>query len=207
MLFNSISQENRNFLALQMAHKDLLEEGHVNEKIKSSSVNEEIKSNNTGFNWGYCIYRRNTVFQTIGNETVEIVYNWPRFKWYLKTQEHLKLCRKYGEIEDNYAPEFNTGYHNYYKAVSENEYENRYIERIKIADNMYSKEFKEYISNIREFSGSCNYYEDICDKDRPVYSVGHGHNKRLVVPIERYDTCHHPDLNSEHDIVIYTFDK
>ena len=178
MEITHIDKNMKDFTALQLEHAVLMD--------KSNKINRHIKTNNTGFIYGHCIYKRETVFKTIGNTNMEVVYYWPEFEWYLKTKNHLELCKKWG---------------NYPK-----EYSDEYVERKKIADDMYCEEFKEYIKNIIEYSGSCRYYEDILSPESPVYSVGHGIHKRLVVPVEKYDKCD-PDVNSENDIVIYSFSK
>jgi len=176
MEFTHIDSNMRHFTSLQLEHAVLME----------SKVNRGIKVNNTGYNYGHCIYKRTTVFERIGITNMEVVYDWPEFDWYLKTKQHLVTCKEWENAKEEYSAEF--------------------VERKKIADDMYCEEFKEYIKNIIEYSGSCRYYEDICSPESPVYSVGHGIHKRLVVPVQKYDKCD-PDVNSENDIVIYSFNK
>lgn len=178
---------------IKRSHLELLSMQDEHEKLLDSEINASITQNNTSDLWGFCIYFRKTIYERIGHKYKHIVYTWPKWEWYMKTRKHLDLCQNNDEGKfitpddhDNYG-------YGYRRAV-----------RRKIAPNMYSDEFKEYVAKIEEFSGDCIYYKDICDKDQPVYCVGEGKHKRLVVPLERYDKCD-PDVNSEHDVVIYTF--
>jgi len=170
---------------IEYKHLEFLSMQDEHEKLLNSKINSDITSNRTSDLWGFCIYFRETIYKKVGHKPKHIVYTWPKWKWYMKTRKHLDLCEEY-------------------KDTNPDDFAHDYVYRKKIAPNMYSDEFKEYIAKIEEFSGDCIYYKDICDKDQPVYCVGEGKYKRLVVPLERYDKCD-PDVNSEHDVVIYTF--